>query len=212
MEEPAIGAGGDIVEVHVCAHEGSDAGVGCRFERRQVDVPHLFFGNVGGVVVAATVGGAVSGKVFGAGHDVVGQVRLCSLETENLRAGHRRAKVWIFAGAFDHASPARVAGDVDHGAKGPGNADCAGFAGGDGLCGFDHLWIPGRRHRNRRRKDRVIAVDDIEAEEDWNVQAGFVDGDVLPAVDFFGVGDPEHRPGTVFAHHVLRVTYLLLEF
>ena len=56
------------------------------FERREIDVPHQLFGNVRGVVVAAAVGGAVSGEMFCGGEDVVGASPLAALEAENLRA------------------------------------------------------------------------------------------------------------------------------
>src|SRR5450631_4341198 len=80
-KQPAITGGGDVVEIHVGAHEGRYAGIGGGFEGRQVGIPHLFFGDVGGIVVAAAVGGAVTGEVFGTGQDAIEISRLSSLET-----------------------------------------------------------------------------------------------------------------------------------
>src|SRR6201992_1404093 len=100
VEQPAIAGGGDVVEVHVGAHEGGDAGLFGGFEWRKVDVPHELFGDVGSVVIAAAVGGAGSGEMFGGGEDMVGTSPLAALEAEDLRAGEGRAEVWIFAGAF----------------------------------------------------------------------------------------------------------------
>src|SRR6202034_3284943 len=123
-----------------------------------------FFRDVGGVVVASALGGAVSGEMFGAGEYAVERSGLRSLKAEDLGACHRSSKIRIFAGALDHVSPASVARNVDHGTKSPGDSGGAGFTGGDGLSGFDHLGIPRGSHRDRCRKDCVIAVDDVEAE------------------------------------------------
>src|ERR1700684_4574657 len=90
VEQEAVAGGGDVVEVHVGAHEGGDAGVARGFEGREVYVPEQFFGDVGGVVVAAPVGGAVSGEVFGGGEDVVGATPLAALEAEDLGASDGR--------------------------------------------------------------------------------------------------------------------------
>ncbi len=57
--------------------------------------------------------------------------------------------------------------------------------------------------RDGRREDRAIAVDDVEAEEDRDVEARFFDGDVLVAVDFFWIGDPEHGAGAAFFDDLL---------
>ena len=54
----------------------ADAGVARGVEGREIDVPHELFGNVGGVVVATAVGGAVAGEVLDAGEHVVGADRL----------------------------------------------------------------------------------------------------------------------------------------
>ncbi len=199
----AIAGGGDVVEVHVGAHEGGDAGVARGFEGREIDVPHQLFGDVGGVVVAAAVGGAVSGEVFGGGEDVVGATPLAALEAEDLRASDGRAEIGVFAGAFDHAAPAGVAGDVDHWTESPSDADGAGFFGGDGLGLLDHCGIPRGSGADRRWEDCAIAVDDVEAEEDRDMEAGFFDRDVLEAVDFFGIGNPEHRAGAALFDDLL---------
>jgi len=53
--------------------------------------------------------------------------------------------------------------------------------------------IPGRGHRDGHREDSAEAVDDVEAEDERDVQARFLDGQVLEAVDFSGIGDEEKR-------------------
>src|SRR5262249_37598768 len=127
VQKPTIAAGGNVVQVHVGAHEAADAGIGGGFEGEQVRISQLLFGGVGRVVVASAVGGTVSGEVLGAGQDFVWRAELGSLKSEDLSAGDGGSEVGIFPGAFDHASPASVADDVEHGCEGPRDASGAGF-------------------------------------------------------------------------------------
>src|SRR5215471_928803 len=125
--------------------------------------------------------------MFGAGENAVLRAGLRSLESEDLRTGDGCSEVGIFTGAFDHASPTGIAGDIEHGREGPGDAGGAGFARRYGLRGFNELGIPGRGHGDRSWKDRVIAVDDVEPEENGNMEALFIDRNVLHAVDLLGI-------------------------
>ena len=56
---------------------------------------------------------------------------------------------------------------------------------------FFHARIPGRSHGERHGEDGAVAVDDVERKEDGNVEAGFLDGEVLQAVDLLDVDEPE---------------------
>ena len=62
--------------------------------------------------------------------------------------------------------------------------------------------IPRGGHGEGHGKDGAIAVDDVEPEEDGDVEARFVDGDVLEAVDLLGVGNPEDGTGAVFSESI----------
>ena len=148
-------------------------------------------GDVGGVVVAASGGGAVAGVVLDAGDDAVRVREGGSLEAVDLGFGHAGAQEGIFAGAFHDAAPACVAGDVDHGAEGPADAGGGGFAGGHALGFFGHGGIPRGGQGEGHGVDGAEAVDDVEAEEDGDVEAGLVDSDVLEVIDARGVGDEE---------------------
>ena len=88
-------------------------------EWREVDVPELLVGDVGFFVVAAADRCAVAGEVLDGGEDVAGRAELLALESADLCGGHFGAEVGIFAGALHDASPAGVAGDIDHGAECP---------------------------------------------------------------------------------------------
>src|ERR1700751_6185986 len=130
----------------------------------------MLFGDVGRIVVATPVSGAVSGKMFRAGEDVVRCTELWSLKSQHLRSGNRCTKKGIFTRPFRHSSPAGVASDVEHGGKGPCDSDGTGFARCYGLRRFNQLWIPGRCHRDRRRENRVIPMNHIKSKENGDMK------------------------------------------
>ena len=113
------------------------------------------------------------------------------MESFDLRGGHAGAEEGIFAGAFHDAAPAGIARDVDHGSEGPLDAGGAGFASGHGLSFFGNSGVPTGGEREGNGVDGAEAVDDVEAEEEGDVQAALLDGDVLEAIDLGCVGDEE---------------------
>ena len=81
--------------------------------------------------------------MLGAGENAIRISGFRALETKHLGAGDRRSKIGILAGAFDHASPASVARNVEHGRERPGDARSASLSGGHGLRRFHQFGIPG---------------------------------------------------------------------
>src|SRR5271170_1939056 len=122
-----------------------------------------------------------------------GRADIWALKAVDLCDGHRRAQVRILARAFDDAAPAWVAGDVEHGREGPLDADGAGLPRGDGLPFFFDRRIPGSGHRDGHGEDGAEAMNDVEAEDERDVEAGLLDGDVLELVDHGGVGHKQQR-------------------
>ena len=198
MQQPAVAGGGHVVEIHVGGHGGADTGLDCGVEGREVDVPHLIFRDVGGVIVASAFGGAVSGEVLHAGENVFGRADVWALKAANLRGRHRGAEVGVFACALDDASPAGITCDVEHGREGPVDADGAGLPRGDGLRLFFNRRVPRCGHGDGNRKDGAEAVDDVEAEDERDVQARLLDRDVLELVDHSGIGNEEQRAELAF--------------
>ena len=49
------------------------------------------------------------------------------------------------------------------------------------------------------RKDCAVAVDHVQPEQDGDMKARFIDGDVLPAINFLGLGNPEDGTSAEFA-------------
>src|SRR5271170_1658382 len=122
-----------------------------------------------------------------------GRADIWALKAVDLCDGHRRAQVWVLARTFDDASPARIAGDVEHGREGPVDADGASLPRRDALPFFFDRRIPGSGHRDGHGEDGAEAMNDVEAEDERDVEAGLLDGDVLELVDHGGVGHKQQR-------------------
>lgn len=192
-EEPVVASGGHIIEVHVGRHDGCCTGVDGGVEWFQIDVLELGIGDVGGVVIAASLGSTVSGEVLDGGEDMVGSADVVALKAANLSGGKGRAEVGVFACTFDDASPTGIAGDINHGTEGPVDANGAGFPGGDGLGTGGEGRIPGGGHGKGHGEDGAEAMNDVKSEEERDVKAGVLHGEMLEAVDLVGIGDEEER-------------------
>ena len=91
------------------------------------------------------------------------------------------------------AAPARVAGDVDHRREGPVQARGAGLARGDAGGALGVGRVPARRHRERDREDRAVAVDHVHREQQRDAEPAVFDRDPLQLAQRLGAGDVEVR-------------------
>ncbi len=112
-----------------------------------------------------------------------------ALEALDLGLGEAGADVRVLAGAFGDAAPARVAGDVEHRREGEVEAGGLGLVGGEAGGFLPEGGVEGAGLGERDREDGAEAVDDVEAEEERDAEAGFLDGDALGVAD--GVAAPE---------------------
>src|ERR1700721_3714562 len=85
----------------------------------KIDVPKLLVRNARRVVVAPPFGSAIAGKVLHACEDMVRTPDSIPLEPANLRLGHTRTEVRIFAGALHDSAPSRISCNIHHRRKGP---------------------------------------------------------------------------------------------
>jgi len=200
-----VAARGHVVQRHVGRHHRAAACVDGRLKGRQVNILQLDFGQVATVVVAPAVGRTVTGKMFHAAQDAAGRTERGPLETQHLRTGHRTSEVRILAGAFDHAPPAGVAGDVHHRRKGPVDARGERLRRRDLRGAPEQLRVPRRGHRQRHGEGRFVAVDDIEAEEDRDAEARLFDGHLLVFVDEVRIDRPEDGADQALADQRLRL-------
>ena len=174
-QQPATGGGGLVVYRVERRHHAAHTGFYGRTVGSQVVVVHPHAAHVGHVVVQPRLRCSVKGEMLHAGHHLVGgvlfSVALVALVAHHHGLGHRAPQERVFAGALGDAAPTGVATDVDHRTINPGNAVGRGF---DGRCagGQLHLLqIPSARHGKGDGEDGVVAVDDIEAEQQRDAQA-----------------------------------------
>ena len=140
-EQVGVGGAGNSVEGVEGAHDGGGAGFDCGFVGREIDLAEAALAHVGGVVFATGFYGSVGGEVFNGGSYAVGFIEGVGLIAADVGARHGGAEVRVFARAFGGASPAGVAGDVDHGGVEPADARGGGFFGGHAGELGDELWI-----------------------------------------------------------------------
>ena len=190
-----LGRGRYAVDGVKGVHEGGHTGFCGRLEGRQDEVPEGVVGKVCGVVVAAAFYKAVAGKVLGAGRHCAGAFealgKVCALETAHPRFGNAGTQPRILAAAFHDPAPAGVAGNVDHGGKGPVEAVGGGFYSGV-ACGSAHeVQIPGGGFAEGNGELRAVTVDDVGSKQEGDAQAGLGDGDGLEGAYAFGALDVE---------------------
>ena len=193
MQQEAVPTGGDVVEVHVSAHERPNASLHSRLERREVDIAQAGFGQVDRVVVAPAIRRAIPREVFGTSHHMIRCTNRRPLESTHLGKCHGRTQAGVFAGALHDAAPTGIPGDVQHRAKCPVQACGPRFLGRHGLGSFCHRRIPRRGHGQRYGENRPVAVDHIQGKEQRDLRWALFDGDLLERVELLGVVEPQHR-------------------
>ena len=126
-QHEGIGAGGNAVDGIEGTHHGCRAGLDRGAIGLQIDLPQHDLAHIHGVVIAAGNGRAVGGKVLHADGDRVRLGKIALLIALDPGAGHRRTQIGILARRLNDASPTRVAGNIHHRRKDPGDAIGAGF-------------------------------------------------------------------------------------
>ena len=192
LQHGAVGRHRHALEIGEGGHEGGAAGIDRRLEGRQVGFVEGALGDFHLGVVAAGQHGAVGGQVLGGGGDGVGGGEVRSLEAAHLGLGEARREPGILAGAFGDAAPARIAADVEHGREGEREALGRRFERGDARGALPQIDVEGRGLRQRDRKHRAVAVDDVVAEEQGNAEAGLLDRHALHLAGELGAVEIQH--------------------
>ena len=158
------------VEVVERTHQGAYASVHGGVEWRQIDFAQTLLAHVHCVVVAPRFGSAVCDEVFGAGDDAVLRRVVRALKAAHACARERRAEVRVFARALCDAPPARVARDVNHRGESPVDASRARLCRGDMGRALGGRGVEARGLAQGDWEDRSIAVNNVEAEDERNLQ------------------------------------------
>ncbi len=194
LQQPAVGGRGDAVVVVERGHDGHGAAVADRLlEGRQIDVAEQALGDVGRVVVAASLGGSVADEVFGAGGHAGRVADSVALIAPRHGGTHDGRQVGILARTLGDTAPARVAGDVEHRREGPANTGRRSFDGGGAGPLLHELGIECRGLAQRNGEDGLIAVDHVAAYNNRNAQPALLHGVALQLVGDLGREGVQHR-------------------
>ena len=117
--------------------------------------------------------------MLGCGRDAIPRRKVSSLEAARLGRRHLGGDPGILARALDDASPARIARHVEHRRKGERDAILRRLFGGDARRLLPKIRRELARFRQGDGKDRVVAMDHVEAHEQGNAEAGFLHRETL---------------------------------
>ncbi len=112
--------------------------------------------------------------MLGRGRNAIPGGKVSSLEAPRLGRRHLAGDPGILARAFDDASPAWIARHVEHRRKSKRHAVLRRLLGGDARRLLPEIRRELARFRQGDGKDRVVAMDHIEAHEQGNAEAGFL--------------------------------------
>ena len=180
-------------EVGEGRHQRGGAGVDGGAEGREVDLGERAVRDVDGGVVAARGAGAVGGEMLGRGGEAGEAV---ALEAAHLGLGEAGGDEGVLARALGDPAPARVAGDVEHRREGEVEAGGGGLPGGEAGGLLPERGVEGAGLGEGDREDGAEAVQDVEAEEERDAEAGLLDGEALgrahrlPAPEVEEAADP----------------------
>ncbi len=195
-QEKSVGRNRDPADLVERGHDRGAAGLDGRLEGRQVDLAQGALGDIGGVVVASALAGAVADEVLGAGGDALRIGQVIALEASHGGGGETGVEQRVLAIALGHPPPARVAGHVHHGCEGQANPIGGAFPGRDASPLAGQFRVPGGSLAEGDGKNRAVPVDDIAAEQQGDAEAAFLDRHALEAVGFARGGPAvAHRPG-----------------
>ena len=183
LHEVLVGMGGNAVKLVERRHYAKGTGVNSGLVRREVELAKPALAHVNRIVVAAGLGGAVSGKVLHACQKGVVCRQVIALVATHHCRSDEAAKVRILSGALADASPAGFHGDVAHGTIGPLETCGRGFLGSNLGALFNGLDIPGGAHAKIYGEYRAESVNDVITKQDGNSKAAFLHSDAL---DFTG--------------------------
>ncbi len=133
----------------------------------------------------------------------VGQVG--TLISLNHGAADGSTQEGVLAIALAHASPARLAAHVNHGAECPTDAVGCGLDGGDAGRVADGIHVPTHRQSEGNREYCLIAMNHVHTENQGDAQAALFDGHLLQltdALDTLHVEQSAHLTGLNLVHDI----------
>src|SRR5271168_5018444 len=114
----------------------------------------------------------------GGGNAILGG-KIGSLKAPRLGRGHLGGDPSVLPWTLDDASPAWIARHVEHRRKSQGDPVLRSLFGGDTRRLLPQIRRELTRFRQGHGKNRVVTVDDVEAHEQGNAEAGFLHCETL---------------------------------
>ena len=205
VEKQVVAGGRNPVEVVESRHEGEHTGVDASFERREVHLAQKLLGYRRRAVFPACLRGSVPGKVLGAGRDPSRGAHVRPLKAAHHGRAHARSQIGIFSAALRDPAPARIARDVDHRGEYPVDPRLAGLL----RCGRRGALHESRIERSalpqRNRKDGLVSVNHVAAENERDLQAALLDGDPLKLISLLDALGIQKRADPALSDRVDRL-------
>ena len=129
--------------------------------------------------------------MLGRGDEAVGRRKVVSLEAARLGRRHLSRNPGVLARALDDASPARVARHVQHRREGQSDAILRRLLGRGARRFLPKLRIKQAGFRERDGENRVVAVNDVEPQEQGNAEARILHREALDGAHLFGAPEIE---------------------
>ncbi len=193
----------DVVERrHDRCSPGGDGGG----EWRQIDFAQRSLGKVRGGIFTASRHRPVSAKMLGRRGHALGVREIRALKTARFCNCELRADPSVFAGTLDDTSPTRVARHVEHRREGQADAIPCGLLGSAARGFFPQDRVEQTGLRQRHWKNRPVAVDDIEAEQQRDSEPRFLDREALHGVYRFASPEVQKAAYTPGANICLDAT------
>ena len=178
-------------------HHALHAGLHSRTVGREVLVVHAQVAHIYGIVVLAGLYCSVEGIVLQAGQDVGGTLQV-ALIAAHQSGGDEASQVGVFTVSLGYAAPAGVERDIHHRAVGPADTVGGALLGCDARSALYGFGVPAARLCQGDGEYCVVAVNDIEAEQDGDAQTAFLHCHTL------------YVAYLVLAHHIEHGTHLAI--
>ena len=171
LQQPGIRGRWRAVQRVQRHHHRAAACIQTGFVRRHIVVKQALWTHVHGVVLFTALHGTVGGEVLHAGHHRIAIRRAFALHRFHHRFAHDGGQIGIFAKTFRGASPARIAGDIDHRCPGHIQAVVGGFIRRDASDGFHRVEVKRGRQPKANREDGTLAVQHVIGKKERDFQA-----------------------------------------
>ena len=170
------------VEIGEGRHQRRDAGADRRCEARQMHFAQGALGDVHGSVLPPRGDRAVRDEMLRTGGQRFGRRQIGPLETAHLGLRDARVEPGVFAWALRSAAPAGIARHVEHRRESHRQTFGRAFARGLARRALPEGFVEDARLRERDRKERAMAVDDVQADQQRNAKPRILDGQSLHLV------------------------------